>query len=78
MQDEDDDAMLLGAQFCSDSFSSISIDAANGGVSYSLFARYTCMSSMKELKVFTYYRYNISLYEPNCVYVGFSYNMSAY
>lgn len=38
-EDEDDDAMLLGAQFCSDSFSSISIDAANGGVSYSLFAR---------------------------------------
>ncbi|GAB4850798.1 hypothetical protein Ancab_030098 [Ancistrocladus abbreviatus] len=29
--DQDDDAMLLGAQFCSDSFSSISLEAANQG-----------------------------------------------
>ncbi|KAK7264707.1 hypothetical protein RJT34_32317 [Clitoria ternatea] len=35
----DDDAMLLGAQFCSDSFSSISLDAVNKGASYSLYAR---------------------------------------
>lgn len=39
MQDQDDDAMLLGAQFCSDSFSSISLDAVNQGISYSLYAR---------------------------------------
>lgn len=39
MQDLDDDAMLIGAQFCSDSFSSISLDAFNKGVSYSLYAR---------------------------------------
>ncbi|PSR92506.1 Zinc finger protein like [Actinidia chinensis var. chinensis] len=38
-EDQDDDAMLLGAQFCSDSFSSISFDAVNQGVSYSLYAR---------------------------------------
>ncbi|KAA8527373.1 hypothetical protein F0562_034912 [Nyssa sinensis] len=38
-EDQDDDAMLLGAQFCSDSFSSISLDAVNKGVSYSLYAR---------------------------------------
>ncbi|GFQ01767.1 hypothetical protein PHJA_002320600 [Phtheirospermum japonicum] len=38
-EDEDDDAMLLGAQFCSDSFSSISLDAVNEGTFYSLFAR---------------------------------------
>lgn len=31
--------MLIGAQFCSDSFSSISLDAVNQGVSYSLYAR---------------------------------------
>ncbi|KAL6522893.1 hypothetical protein OROHE_016740 [Orobanche hederae] len=37
--DEDDDAMLLGAHFCSDSFSSISLNAVNEGTSYSLFAR---------------------------------------
>ena len=39
MQDQDDDAMLLGAQCCSDSFSSISFDAINEGVSYALYAR---------------------------------------
>ncbi|AES91963.2 putative nucleic acid-binding protein [Medicago truncatula] len=38
-ENQDDDAMLLGAQFCSDSFSSISLDAVNKGVSYSLYAR---------------------------------------
>ncbi|XP_014507921.1 uncharacterized protein LOC106767521 isoform X2 [Vigna radiata var. radiata] len=38
-ENQDDDAMLLGAQFCSDSFSSISLDAVNGGASYSLYAR---------------------------------------
>ncbi|KAI3469287.1 hypothetical protein Pfo_025950 [Paulownia fortunei] len=38
-EDEDDDAMLLGAQFCSDSFSSISLDAVKEGTSYSLYAR---------------------------------------
>ena len=39
MQDQDDDAMLIGAQFCSDSFSSISLEAVKEGVSYSLYAR---------------------------------------
>ncbi|KAK9287661.1 hypothetical protein L1049_016098 [Liquidambar formosana] len=38
-EDQDDDAMLLGAQFCSDSFSSISFDAVDQGVSYSLYSR---------------------------------------
>ncbi|XP_071940247.1 uncharacterized protein [Coffea arabica] len=38
-QDQDDDAMLIGAQFCSDSFSSISLEAVKEGVSYSLYAR---------------------------------------
>ncbi|KAL3812274.1 hypothetical protein ACJIZ3_013542 [Penstemon smallii] len=38
-EDEDDDAMLLGAQFCSDSFSSISLDAVKEGTSYSFYAR---------------------------------------
>lgn len=32
--------MLLGAQFCSDSFSSISLDAVSKGASYSFYARY--------------------------------------
>ncbi|GAV70858.1 hypothetical protein CFOL_v3_14356 [Cephalotus follicularis] len=38
-EDQDDDAILLAAQFCSDSFSSISLDDVNKGVSYSLYAR---------------------------------------
>ncbi|XP_071704171.1 uncharacterized protein [Rutidosis leptorrhynchoides] len=38
-EDEDDDAMLLGAQFCSDTLCSVSADAVNQGVSYSLYAR---------------------------------------
>lgn len=46
MQDEDNDAMLLGAQFCSDSFSSISLDAVKEGTSYSLYARYNIVFFM--------------------------------
>ncbi|XP_030539964.1 uncharacterized protein LOC115747807 isoform X2 [Rhodamnia argentea] len=38
-EDQDDDAILLGAQFCSDYFAAISLDAVNRGVSYSLYAR---------------------------------------
>ncbi|PNY08563.1 hypothetical protein L195_g005090 [Trifolium pratense] len=39
-ENQDDDAMLLGAQFCPDSFSSISLDGVNKGDSYSLYARF--------------------------------------
>ncbi|KAI3730112.1 hypothetical protein L6452_18788 [Arctium lappa] len=46
-EDEDDDAMLLGAQFCSDSLSSISVDAINEGVSYSLYARIESIGSLE-------------------------------
>ncbi|XP_038880460.1 uncharacterized protein LOC120072117 [Benincasa hispida] len=38
-EEEDDDVMLLGAQFCSDSFSSVSLDSVNKGTTYSLYAR---------------------------------------
>ncbi|KAL5996422.1 hypothetical protein ACLOJK_026500 [Asimina triloba] len=38
-EDDDEDAMLLGAHFCSDSFSSISFDAVKDGTSYSFYAR---------------------------------------
>ncbi|CAI9118972.1 OLC1v1020619C1 [Oldenlandia corymbosa var. corymbosa] len=46
-EDQDDDAMLLGAQFCSDSFSSISLEAINEGVSYSLYARIEAIGSLE-------------------------------
>ncbi|KAI3916323.1 hypothetical protein MKW98_004764 [Papaver atlanticum] len=39
-ENKDEDAMLLGAQFCSDTFSSISHDAVNNsGAAYSFYAR---------------------------------------
>ncbi|KAK1385578.1 Nucleic acid-binding, OB-fold [Heracleum sosnowskyi] len=46
-EDLDDDAMLIGAQFCSDSFSSISPDAFNKGVSYSFYARIESIGSLE-------------------------------
>ncbi|CAJ1940854.1 unnamed protein product [Sphenostylis stenocarpa] len=51
-ENQDDDAMLLGAQFCSDSFSSISPDAVNGGASYSLYARIEKIESSEVLGKF--------------------------
>ncbi|XP_073065182.1 uncharacterized protein [Primulina eburnea] len=46
-EDEDDDAMLIGAQFCSDSFSSISLDAVKEGVNYSLYTRIEHIGSLE-------------------------------
>ncbi|KAJ9546519.1 hypothetical protein OSB04_019062 [Centaurea solstitialis] len=46
-EDEDDDAMLIGAQFCSDSLSSVSVDSVNEGVSYSLYARIESIGSLE-------------------------------
>ncbi|KAH9319006.1 hypothetical protein KI387_020775, partial [Taxus chinensis] len=38
-EDQDDDLMLIGAQFCSDSFASISLDAVEAGNGYCFYAR---------------------------------------
>ncbi|XP_031486216.1 uncharacterized protein LOC116254782 [Nymphaea colorata] len=38
-EDQDEDALILGAQFCNDSFCSLSYDAAMHGTMYSLYAR---------------------------------------
>ncbi|GAA0183179.1 hypothetical protein LIER_30641 [Lithospermum erythrorhizon] len=46
-EDQDDDAILLAAQFCSDSLSSVSLDAVNRGVSYSLYARIECIGAIE-------------------------------
>ncbi|EOY06712.1 Nucleic acid-binding proteins superfamily isoform 1 [Theobroma cacao] len=48
-EDLDDDAILIGAQFCSDSFSSISLDAVKNDVSYSLYARIESIRSLEIL-----------------------------
>ncbi|OMO53545.1 Nucleic acid-binding protein [Corchorus capsularis] len=49
-EDLDDDAILIGAQFCSDSFSSISLDAVKNGVSYSFYARIESIGSLEILE----------------------------
>lgn len=46
-ENDDEDAMLLGAQFCSDSFSSISLEAVKDGASYSLYARIESIGSLE-------------------------------
>ncbi|KAL5700863.1 hypothetical protein ACHQM5_026265 [Ranunculus cassubicifolius] len=38
-ENEDEDAMLLGARFCTDCFSSISVDAVRNGTPFSFYAR---------------------------------------
>ncbi|KAG9457855.1 hypothetical protein H6P81_002363 [Aristolochia fimbriata] len=47
-EDADEDAMLLGAQFCSETFSSISLDAVNNGASYSFYARIESVGSPED------------------------------
>lgn len=39
LQDEEEDAIFIVAQLCSDTFSSVSIGDFNNGTSYSLYAR---------------------------------------
>nr|GME06221.1 Zinc finger protein like [Ipomoea batatas] len=51
-EDQDDDAMLLGAQFCSDSFSSICFDDVIQGVSYSLYARIESIGALEAQGIF--------------------------
>ncbi|XP_050235238.1 uncharacterized protein LOC126683404 [Mercurialis annua] len=50
--DQDDDAMLIAAQFCSDTFSSISLNGPSNGESYSLHARIESIESMEVKGVF--------------------------
>ncbi|ESQ48230.1 hypothetical protein EUTSA_v10020210mg [Eutrema salsugineum] len=61
-EDEDDDAILIAAQFCSDTFSSVSLDAFNNGTSYSLYARIESIGPLEsELQFSTAHRRQISL-----------------
>ncbi|XP_020697697.1 uncharacterized protein LOC110110524 isoform X1 [Dendrobium catenatum] len=46
-EDQDEDAMLLGARFCTDSFSSISHDTVKDGAAFSLFARIESIGSLE-------------------------------
>ncbi|EOA30024.1 hypothetical protein CARUB_v10013126mg [Capsella rubella] len=61
-EDQDDDAILIAAQFCSDTFASVSLDAFNSGTSYSLYARIESIGPLEsELKFSTAHRRQIVL-----------------
>ncbi|EFH61443.1 hypothetical protein ARALYDRAFT_479171 [Arabidopsis lyrata subsp. lyrata] len=61
-EDQDDDAILIAAQFFSDTFSSVSLDSFNDGTSYSLYARIESIGPLEsELTFSTAHRRQISL-----------------
>ncbi|XP_054805110.1 uncharacterized protein LOC129308120 isoform X2 [Prosopis cineraria] len=71
-ENQDDDAMLLAAQFASDSFSSVSLSAANEGVSYSLYARIESIGSVEiQGKFGNLQRKQITLVDGNDVKLQF-------
>ncbi|VVA97937.1 unnamed protein product [Arabis nemorensis] len=71
-EDEDDDAILIAAQFCSDTFSSVSLDAFNNGTSYSLYARIESIGPLEsELKFSTAHRRQIALVDGDGVSLKF-------
>ncbi|XP_057809720.1 uncharacterized protein LOC131024227 [Salvia miltiorrhiza] len=72
-EDEDYDAMLLGAQFCADSFSSISLDEVNEGASLSLYARIEHIGPLEVLgKYGSLQRKQITLVDNDGVRLNFS------
>ncbi|CAN0855414.1 hypothetical protein LINGRAHAP2_LOCUS6206 [Linum grandiflorum] len=48
--DHDDDAMIIAAQFCSDTFSSVSLSQAKNGVAYSLYGRIEAIGPLEATK----------------------------
>ncbi|XP_042516134.1 uncharacterized protein LOC122090560 isoform X2 [Macadamia integrifolia] len=71
-EDQDEDAMLLGAQFCSDSFSSISLDAFKDGTSYSFYARIESIGSLElQGKFSSLQRTQITLVDNDGVKINF-------
>jgi len=50
MQDQDEDAMLLAAQFCTYSFSSIILDESTNDVPYSFYARIEKIESLEPFR----------------------------
>ncbi|XP_027368707.1 uncharacterized protein LOC113874692 [Abrus precatorius] len=71
-ENQDDDAMLLRAHFCSDSFSSISLNAVNQGAAYSLYARIERIESEEILRRFgSLQRKQITLVDGDGVILNF-------
>ncbi|XP_073106708.1 uncharacterized protein [Elaeis guineensis] len=68
-EDQDEDAMLLGAQFCSDSFSSISLDAIRDGASYSFYARIESIGSLETSALIQ--RKQITLVDNDGIHIKF-------
>ncbi|XP_010549184.1 PREDICTED: uncharacterized protein LOC104820440 [Tarenaya hassleriana] len=71
-EDHDDDAILIAAQFCSDTFSSVSLDAFNNGTSYSLYARIESIGPVEDkVKFSTAQRKQITLVDNDGVRLKF-------
>ncbi|KAJ4969407.1 hypothetical protein NE237_016108 [Protea cynaroides] len=71
-EDQDEDAMLLGAQFCSDSFSSTSLDTFKDGASYSFYARIESIGSLElQGKFGSLQRKQITLVDNDGVKINF-------
>ncbi|KAF8095441.1 hypothetical protein N665_0332s0023 [Sinapis alba] len=71
-EDEEDDAIFIVAQLCSDTFSSVSLDDFNNGTSYSLYARIESIGPLEsELKFSTAHRRQIVLVDADGVRLKF-------
>uniref|UniRef100_A0A1J3JTQ1 Nucleic acid-binding proteins superfamily n=1 Tax=Noccaea caerulescens TaxID=107243 RepID=A0A1J3JTQ1_NOCCA len=71
-EDADDDTILIGTLFYSDTFSSVSLDAFNSGTSYSLYARIESIGPLEsELKFSTAHRRQIALVDCDGVRLKF-------
>lgn len=71
-EDEEEDAIFIVAQLCSDTFSSVSLDDFNNGTSYSLYARIESIGPLEsELKFSTAHRRQIALVDADGVKLKF-------
>ncbi|CAH8374345.1 unnamed protein product [Eruca vesicaria subsp. sativa] len=71
-EDEEEDAIFIVAQLCSDTFSSVSLDDFNNGTSYSLYARIESIGPLEsELKFSTAHRRQITLVDADNVRLNF-------
>lgn len=71
-EDEEEDAIFIVAQLCSDTFSSVSLGDFNNGTSYSLYARIESIGPLEsELKFSTAQRRQIALVDADGVSLKF-------
>lgn len=71
-EDEEEDAIFIVVQLCSDTFSSVSLGDSNSGTSYSLYARIESIGPLEsELKFSTAHRRQIALVDADGVKLKF-------